>query len=110
MADGLTSNAIWLKPIGAQDTASATIVLDDKGKRATADSVADRLNRGDMVLALDLPFHGDAWHGDGTWMFEQFLYTTGDRPLGIEAAHLIELANWMKRQGAVHVRLETSGM
>jgi hypothetical protein len=61
------------------------------------------------VLALDLPFHGDAWNH--AWMFEQILYTTGDRPLGIEAAHLIELANWMKRRnGSGKVRLESSGM
>jgi hypothetical protein len=38
------------------------------------------------------------------------LYTTGDRPLGIEVAHLIELANWLKERGAAKVRLETSGM
>ncbi len=36
--------------------------------------------------------------------------TTGARPLGIEAAHLIEIANWLKRCGAPSVRLETSGM
>jgi hypothetical protein len=35
--------------------------------------------------------------------------TTGARPLGIEAAHLIELAQWLKRQGATRVRLETNG-
>jgi hypothetical protein len=110
MAEGLSSNAIWLKPIGAPDTTPATIVLDDKGKGATSAPVANRLNRGEQVLALDLPFHGDAWHQDGTWLFGQMLYTIGDRPLGIEVAHLIELANWLKRRGATSVRLESSGM
>jgi hypothetical protein len=110
MADGLTANGIWFKPIDAPDTTPATIVLDDKGKRATADPVTDRLNRGEQVLALDLPFQGDAWNQEGTWLFEQMLYTTGDRPLGIEAAHLIELAQWLKQHGAGNVRLETSGM
>jgi dienelactone hydrolase len=110
LADGLSSNAIWLKPIGAPDTAPATIVLDDKGKGNTAALVANRLNRGEQVLALDLPFQGDAWHQDGTWLFEQMINTVGDRPLGIEAAHLIELANWLKRRGATSVRLESSGM
>jgi hypothetical protein len=110
MADGLTANAIWLKAIGAPDTANATIVLDDKGKRATAAPVTNRVNRGEQVLALDLPFQGDAWDQEGTWLFGQMLYTTGDRPLGIEVAHLIELAHWLKRHGAGQVRLETSGM
>jgi hypothetical protein len=67
-------------------------------------------------MAVDLPFTGDAWHQDTTWMFEhtwlleQNLYATGDRPLGIEAAHLIALANWIHSQGAGKVRLETSGL
>jgi hypothetical protein len=75
-----------------------------------SEPVAERLYRGEQVLAADLPFHGDAWKQDSTWLFEQIIVTTGARPLGIEAAHLIELANWLKRQGATRVRLETSGI
>src|SRR5262249_46326906 len=41
MADGLTTNAVWLRPIGASDAVSATIVLDDKGKLATSEPVSD---------------------------------------------------------------------
>ena len=110
MADGLMTNGVWLRPIGAAASAPATIILDDKGKMATSESVTDRLNRGEQVLAADLPFHGDAWKGDSTWLFEQMINTTGARPLGIEAAHLIELAGWLKQQGAPRVRLESSGM
>lgn len=110
MADGLTSNAVWLRAIGAPDSANATVILDDKGKRAAAAAVTNSVNRGEQVLALDLPFQGDAWAQEGTWKFGQMLYTTGDRPLGIEAAHLIELASWLKRHGASKVRLESSGM
>jgi hypothetical protein len=109
MTDGLMTNAVWLRPIGGSDTAPATIVLDDKGKAAASEAVTDRLNRGEQVLASDLPFHGDAWKQEGTWMFGQMIYTTGARPLGIEVAHLIELANWLKRHGAPRVRLESSG-
>jgi len=61
-------------------------------------------------MALDLPFHGDAWKQEGTWLFGQMLYTTGDRPLGIEAAHLIEVAKWLKHRGATKVRVEADGM
>ena len=110
MSDGLTTNAIWLRPIGAADTAPATIVIDDKGKAAASEPVTDRLTRGEQVVAADLPFHGDAWKDDSTWLFEQMINTTGARPLGIEAAHLIELARWLKQQGATSVRLESNGM
>jgi len=110
MNDGLMTNGVWLRPIGAPDSARATIILDDKGKAATSEPVAERLYRGEQVLAADLPFQGDAWKQDSTWLFEQMIVTTGARPLGIEAAHLIELANWMKHRGAPKVRLETSGI
>jgi hypothetical protein len=110
MNDGLMTNGVWFRPIGAPDSAPATIILDDKGKAATSEPVAERLYRGEQVLSADLPFQGEAWKQDSTWLFEQMIVTTGARPLGIEAAHLIELANWLKRQGAPRVRLETSGM
>lgn len=110
MTDGLMTNAIWLRPIGATDAAPATIVIDDKGKSATSEPVTDRLTRGEQVVAADLPFHGDAWKDDSTWLFEQMINTVGARPLGIEAAHLIEVARWLKQQGAPGVRLESSGM
>lgn len=110
MTDGLMTNAIWLRPIGATDAAPATIVIDDKGKSATSELVTDRLTRGEQVVAADLPFHGDAWKDDSTWLFEQMINTVGARPLGIEAAHLIEVARWLKQQGAPGVRLESSGM
>jgi dienelactone hydrolase len=110
MADGLTTNAIWLRPIGAAETAPGTIVIDDKGKSATSEPVTDRLTRGEQVVAADLPFYGDAWKDDSTWLFEQMINTTGARSLGIETAHLIELARWLKQQGAPSVRLESSGM
>ena len=116
MEDGMSSNGIWLKAIDVPDAAPATIVLNDLGKSSSAVHVADSLNRSEHVLAVDLPFTGDAWHQDTTWMFEptwlleQNLYATGDRPLGIEVAHLIALANWMKRQGSSQVRLDTTGI
>jgi hypothetical protein len=109
-AEGLTSNAVWLKPIGAPDTAPLTIVLDDRGKQAASSRVAAALNRGEQVLALDLPFFGSAWP-DRAWEHQQMLNTIGDRPLGLEAAHLIGIANLLKQRVAVSgVRLETSGM
>ena len=110
MSDGLMTNGLWLRPIGALDTAAATIVLDDKGKGAASEVVTDRLNRGEQVLAADLPFQGDAWKDENTWLLEQMINTTGARPLGIEAAHLIEVARWLKQQGAPSVRLDASGM
>lgn len=109
MDDGLPTNAIWLKPIDASGPLPATIVLDDRGKGAASVAVTDRVTRGEQVLAADLPFQGDAWRDESTWLFGQMITTTGARPLGIEVAHLIEIAGWLRHNGAPRVRLETWG-
>jgi dienelactone hydrolase len=111
MEDGLSSNGVWLKAIDAPDSAPVTIVLDDKGRSNGAEEVAERVNRGEQVLAVDLPFTGEAWKQPGTWAYQQMIYTTGTRPLGLEVSHLIALANLMKqRAGTRTVRLESSGI
>jgi dienelactone hydrolase len=111
MGDGLSATGIWLRPIGAPDNAPLTIILDDKGKTASAERIADRLNRGDQVLAVDLAFIGEAWKGEAVVELQQLIYGTGDRPIGVEAAQLIEIARWMKKGSHdAKVRLESSGI
>jgi hypothetical protein len=111
MSDGLSSNGVWLKGIDTPDTAPATIILHDKGRTATSREVADRVNRGGQVLAVDLPFMGQAWGGSDIWLYQQMIYTTGERPLGLEVSHLIALTQWLKQLAGVRtVRLESSGM
>jgi dienelactone hydrolase len=111
MADGLSATAVWLKPIGAVDDVPVTIVLDDKGKAASAERIADRLNRGEQVLAVDLAFMGGAWKSEDIPALQQMVYGTGDRPVGLETAELIEIARWMKNRAHTgKIRLETSGI
>jgi dienelactone hydrolase len=107
--DGMTTNAVWLIPIDVPAHPAATIVLDDHGKGAAAAEVTDRITRGEQVLAADLPFQGDAWRDESSWLFGQMVTTTGARPLGIEVAHLIALAEWLKSTGAPSVRVEARG-
>jgi hypothetical protein len=109
--NGLSASAMWLKTLAAAEPAPATVVLDDKGKKAAAVVVSDRVNRGEQVLALDLLFTGDAEpQSPGLRGFGQLLATTGDRPLGMEAAQLVAAVRWLKRSGTPSVRLETSGI
>ena len=56
----LSASAIWLKEIASPPDAPATIVLHDRGYAAAASKVADLLNQGHQVLALDLIFTGNA--------------------------------------------------
>jgi dienelactone hydrolase len=111
MADGLSATAVWLKPIAAPADVPVTIILDDKGKAAAADRIADHLNRGEQVLAVDLAFTGDAWKSDTVPDLQQLVSATGERPLGIETSQLIEIVRDMhNRAHQPKVRLESNGI
>jgi hypothetical protein len=120
MNNGLSATGVWLRAIESLDDAPLTIVLNDRGKKASGVEVSDRGNRGEQVLALDLMFTGDDWkqitqgpfYGPiGPYLYAQILHGLGDRPLGMEAAQLIAIAHWFQKQGRPQrPRLEISGM
>jgi hypothetical protein len=113
MSNNLPAAGIWLKGIRIPGNARITIVLNDKGKKFAAEDVVNRVNGGDQVLALDLLFTGDS-STEGipmTWAFPETLAAEGERPLGMEAAQLLALAHWIKKNaGAPAVRLESRGI
>jgi hypothetical protein len=60
---------------------------------------------------LDLLFVGDAWKDGSGYSYAQILHGTGDRALGIVAAQLTTIAQWIKTRAAVaDVRLECNGV
>jgi dienelactone hydrolase len=117
MSNGLSATGVWLKEIPSPAHAPLTLVLNDKSVHAAGDEtwdhvpeVADRLERGEQVLALDLVFTGDAAPQNPA-RFANMLNALGERPLGLEAAQLIALAQWAKEKWhAPQVRLESTGM
>jgi len=111
MENGLSATAVWLKPIAAPGNVPVTIVLDDKGKAAAAEIIADCLNRGEQVLAIDLPFFGAAWKADMVPELLQLVNGVGNRPIAEETAALLEMARWIKDRAHVQsLRIESSGM
>jgi dienelactone hydrolase len=111
-ANGLSAAAVWAKAVNTPADAAATIELNDKGKQAAANLASDRLNRGEQVLAADLIFTGDAApKQEDLEEYPLLLATTGERALGVEAAQLVALARWLKKEfGARTVRVESSGI
>jgi dienelactone hydrolase len=111
-ANGLSAAGVWARAIASHDESTATIVLHDKGKKASASRAADRLNRGEQVLAVDLLFTGDAApKQEDLEEFPLMLATTGDRALGIEAAQLVALAQWAKKNfGCRKIQIESTGI
>lgn len=111
MDNGLSADGVWVKAIDAPSDAPATIVLNDRGKKVSGSDVADRINRGEQVLALDLIFTGEGWEKNHPADWEQFLHATGARALGIETAQLIAISRWLAgRSGTSTVRLKVRGI
>ena len=111
MGNGLNANGVWLKGIAGPVKAPVTLVLDDRGKKAAADVISERVNRDEQVLALDLLFTGDAWKGTEPSEYAQLLDSLGDRTVGLEAAQLLAAARWMRESsGMPKLRLETTGI
>jgi acetyl xylan esterase AXE1 len=111
MQGGLSAAGVWLQPIEGPEVSPVTIVLDDRGRAESAAVVADRINRGEQVLALDLAFTGGAWKESPVWMLQQVVVTQGERPLGIRVAQLLELARWMRERGnGSPLRIEATGI
>jgi dienelactone hydrolase len=110
-SNGLSATGVWLEAISAGWGAPVTIVLDDKGRKAAGEIVSERVNRGEQVLALDVLFNGATIPQDpdpADW--EMLVATMGDRPLGLEVAQLLAVANWLKASGQSKIRLETEGV
>jgi hypothetical protein len=118
MSNRLAATGVWLKEVPTPPHAPLTIVLNDGGRKAAATEtwdrvpeVADRMERGDEVLVLDLLFTGDGVPSFPSELFTEMLAATGERPLGIESAQLIGIAHWaINRWSPTKVRLETSGI
>ena len=109
--NGLSASGVWLKGVAAPEKASVTIVLNDQGRKAAASDISERVNRDEQVLALDLTFFGDAWEKNEPFSYAQIIDAEGDRPLGMQAAQLVAIANWIReRAGTQKVRLESRGI
>ena len=107
-SNGLSANGILFREDTAPENAPATIVLDDKGYKAAGDMVTPHVDRGEQVLALDLFFNGDKLPDRGAW--ELLTDSSGARPLGLEAAQLVAVANWLRSTTGHPVQVETDGI
>lgn len=110
--NGLSATGVSARSIVGADNRPVTIVLNEHGKKASAEEVSNRLNHGDRVLATDLLFTGDAApNKEELEEFPLLLAATGQRALGIEAAQLIALAQWLKaKRTDTVIRVESAGM
>jgi hypothetical protein len=109
MSNGLSAVGVWLQNKNALESAAVTVLLDDFGRKATVGVAADRLNRGEQVFAADLLLSGD-FAPSKPADYALLLSSTGDRSIGLRAAQLIALAQWVKKSPASRVRMQARGM
>ncbi len=110
--NGLSATGVWIKATTSPATSPAAIILNDNGKKAAADYVSDRLNRGEQVLVVNLLFTEDASpNAYDRETFVLMLATIGQRAIGMEVAQLIALGQWLQNaSGTRHIRLESDGI
>jgi dienelactone hydrolase len=110
--NGLSATGIWLGAISSQPDAPVTVVLNDKGYKASESMVTARVNRGEQVLALDTILNGATMPKESdAAVWPMMLVTDGDRPLGLEVAQLLATSKWLqKTMGQQAIRLETEGI
>jgi dienelactone hydrolase len=109
-SNSLSATGIWVAGNHAAADAPVTIVINDKGFKASAQNVADRVNRGEQVVALEPLFFGSTTPDDPDPAYwEMIVASSGERPLGIEAGQLIAVAKSF-RTSPHKIRLETEGI
>lgn len=104
----LSASGILFREEAAPENAPATIVLDDKGYKDSTSMVAQHVDRGEQVLALDLFFNSSQLPERGAWAL--LADSSGARPLGLEAAQLAAVANWLRSTTGRPVQVETDGI
>src|SRR5215831_14102065 len=92
-SNSLSATGIWVAGNHVATNAPVTIVVNDKGYKASAQNVVDRVNRGEQVLALEPLFFGSSTPDDPDPAYwEMLVASNGERPLGLEVSQLVAVA------------------
>ncbi len=71
-----------------------TILVADGGRRSVAADVAQLLDAGQRVLAVDPFYLGESKIAQRDFLFALLVAAVGDRPLGLQASQLAAIARW----------------
>jgi len=111
-SNGLSATGIWFKQDDSPPDEPITIVLNDKGYKASGHTVFDHLTSGHEVFALDILFNGATVPevpDPSDW--EVLVDSSGGRSLGLEVAQLLALTEWVRSTTVSgHVQVETDGI
>lgn len=106
----LRMDGAWTVPvvdIGSGD--DAVLLIADEGRRSQAARVAELVAQGKRVVAMDPFYFGESKIAVRDHLFAMQLAALGERPLGLQAAQVREVAEWMRGRGVRTVTVEAYG-
>jgi hypothetical protein len=118
---GQTTVALWRVQLGDDWTVPAvefvqdrsqglSIVISDGGRATASDQIEQLLNQGRAVLAVDPFYLGESKIAQRGALFALLVSSVGERPLGVQAGQLQEIArSWKAEHGHKDVRLHAFG-
>jgi dienelactone hydrolase len=71
-----------------------TILLTDLGRKEARGAAEELLARGQRVVAVDLFDSGESKISEKAWLWNLYVSTVGERPLGIQASQVAAAARW----------------
>jgi cephalosporin-C deacetylase-like acetyl esterase len=103
--EGLTANfwklhadTTWTIPaveLSRGEPKGTTILLLDSGRKEGSALAEDLLGKGQRVLAVDLFDVGESKIAEKAWLWNLYVSTVGERPLGLAASELAAIARWL---------------
>lgn len=97
-SNGLSASGVLFRSSDTPDTAPTAILISDEGMKAATDEVANLVSSGKRVLALEPLFFGQNIPGTGDLgvsSYSQMLNGLGERALGLEAAQVHAVTEWL---------------
>jgi dienelactone hydrolase len=105
MKDGITAKSwkirlddVWTIPaveFFRGEPKDSTIVIADLGKKEAKAAILELLERGRRVVAVDLFDTGESTISDKAWLWNLYVSTVGERPLGLKASELAAISRWL---------------
>jgi dienelactone hydrolase len=111
-SNSLSATGIWVASREAATNAPLTILLNDKGFKASTQDVVERINRGEQALALEPLFFGSTSPNETEPAYWEMLTASrGDRAIGLQVAQLIATAKSFRSSiGPINIRLASDGI
>jgi dienelactone hydrolase len=87
----------------------ATILLLDAGRKEGRAVAEELLGKGQRVLVVDLFDVGESKIAEKAWLWNLYVSTVGERPLGLSASQLAAIARWASAKSSGPVSIVAVG-